>query len=39
MLVGTAIVIGAGLFVIYREHRLGIERAALEAGADADHAT
>ncbi len=26
MLVGTAIVIGAGLFVIYREHRLGIER-------------
>ena len=27
MLVGTAIVIAAGLFVIYREHRLGIERA------------
>ncbi len=26
MLVGTAIVIGAGLFVIYREHRLGIQR-------------
>ncbi len=26
MLVGTAIVIGAGLFVIYRERRLGIER-------------
>jgi drug/metabolite transporter (DMT)-like permease len=26
MLVGTAIVIGAGLFVIFREHRLGIER-------------
>ena len=26
MLVGTAIVIAAGLFVIYREHRLGIER-------------
>ena len=26
MLVGTAIVISAGLFVIYREHRLGIER-------------
>ena len=26
MLLGTAIVIGAGLFVIYREHRLGIER-------------
>ncbi len=26
MLVGTAIVVGAGLFVIYREHRLGIER-------------
>jgi drug/metabolite transporter (DMT)-like permease len=26
MLVGTAIVIGAGLFVIWREHRLGIER-------------
>lgn len=27
MLFGTAIVIGAGLFVIYRERRLGIERA------------
>ncbi|HZP20553.1 MAG TPA: DMT family transporter [Bauldia sp.] len=26
MLIGTAIVIAAGLFVIYREHRLGIER-------------
>jgi drug/metabolite transporter (DMT)-like permease len=26
VLLGTAIVIGAGLFVIYREHRLGIER-------------
>jgi drug/metabolite transporter (DMT)-like permease len=26
VLAGTAIVIGAGLFVIYREHRLGIER-------------
>jgi len=26
MLFGTAIVIGAGLFVIYREHRLGIKR-------------
>lgn len=26
MLVGTAIVIAAGLFVIWREHRLGIER-------------
>lgn len=26
ILVGTAIVIGAGLFVIWREHRLGIER-------------
>ena len=26
MLVGTAIVIAAGLFVIYREHQLGIER-------------
>ena len=26
MLAGTAVVIGAGLFVIYREHRLGIER-------------
>jgi drug/metabolite transporter (DMT)-like permease len=25
-LVGTAIVVGAGLFVIFREHRLGIER-------------
>ena len=27
MLVGTAIVIAAGLFVIHREHRLGIQRA------------
>lgn len=27
ILIGTAIVIGAGLFVIWREHRLGIERA------------
>ena len=27
VLFGTAIVIAAGLFVIYREHRLGIERA------------
>jgi drug/metabolite transporter (DMT)-like permease len=27
VLVGTAIVISAGLFVIWREHRLGIERA------------
>jgi drug/metabolite transporter (DMT)-like permease len=26
MLFGTAIVVGAGLFVIYREHRLGIRR-------------
>jgi hypothetical protein len=26
VLAGTAIVISAGLFVIYREHRLGIER-------------
>ena len=26
MLFGTAIVISAGLFVIYREHRLGIQR-------------
>ena len=26
MLFGTTVVIGAGLFVIYREHRLGIER-------------
>ncbi len=26
MLIGTAIVIAAGLFVIYREHRLGIRR-------------
>lgn len=26
MLVGALIVIGAGLFIIYREHRLGIER-------------
>ena len=28
MLIGTAIVIGAGLFVILREHRLGLERKA-----------
>ena len=27
-LVGGAIVIGAGIFIIWREHRLGIERAA-----------
>jgi drug/metabolite transporter (DMT)-like permease len=27
VLAGTAIVIGAGLFIIYREHRLGIENA------------
>jgi hypothetical protein len=27
MLLGTGIVIGAGLFVIFRERRLGIERA------------
>jgi drug/metabolite transporter (DMT)-like permease len=27
VLIGTAIVIGAGLFVIFREHRLGIENA------------
>jgi hypothetical protein len=26
VLAGAAIVIGAGLFVIWREHRLGIER-------------
>jgi drug/metabolite transporter (DMT)-like permease len=26
ILIGTAIVIAAGLFVIWREHRLGIER-------------
>jgi drug/metabolite transporter (DMT)-like permease len=26
VLLGTAVVVGAGLFVIYREHRLGIER-------------
>jgi drug/metabolite transporter (DMT)-like permease len=26
MLIGTAIVVGAGLFVIYREQRLGVER-------------
>lgn len=26
MLVGGAIVVGSGLFIIYREHRLGIER-------------
>ncbi len=28
MLIGTAIVIGAGLFIIVREHRLGLERKA-----------
>jgi len=28
MLVGTAIVVGAGIFIIYREHRLGLERRA-----------
>jgi drug/metabolite transporter (DMT)-like permease len=28
MLVGTAIVIGAGIFIILREHRLGLERRA-----------
>lgn len=28
MLVGTAIVVGAGIFVILREHRLGLERKA-----------
>ena len=27
MIVGGAIVIGAGIFIIWREHRLGIERA------------
>jgi hypothetical protein len=27
VLAGTAVVIGAGLFVIWREHALGIERA------------
>ncbi|MQW45716.1 EamA family transporter [Sinorhizobium meliloti] len=26
MLAGTAIVVGAGIFIIYREHRLGLER-------------
>lgn len=26
MLVGTAIVVGAGIFIIYREHRLGLQR-------------
>ena len=26
VLLGSAIVVSAGLFVIYREHRLGIER-------------
>lgn len=26
MLVGTSIVVGAGIFIIYREHRLGLER-------------
>jgi drug/metabolite transporter (DMT)-like permease len=31
MLLGTAIVIGAGLFVIYRERRLGIQRARSKA--------
>jgi len=28
MLVGSAIVIGSGLFIIWREHRLGLQRAA-----------
>ena len=28
MLAGTAIVVGAGIFVIYREHRLDLERRA-----------
>ena len=28
MLVGTAIVVGAGIYIIYREHRLGLERRA-----------
>jgi drug/metabolite transporter (DMT)-like permease len=33
MMVGTAIVIAAGVFIIYREHRLGLERRrAREAG-------
>ena len=26
MLIGTAIVVGAGIFIIYRENRLGLER-------------
>ena len=26
MLLGTAIVVGAGIFIIFREHRLGLER-------------
>ncbi|OCP24466.1 MULTISPECIES: DMT family transporter [unclassified Ensifer] len=26
MLIGTAIVVGAGIFIIFREHRLGLER-------------
>ncbi|MGH6763115.1 MAG: DMT family transporter [Phyllobacterium sp.] len=26
MIIGSAIVIGAGIFIIYREHRLGLER-------------
>jgi drug/metabolite transporter (DMT)-like permease len=27
MLAGAALIVAAGLFIIYREHRLGIERA------------
>ena len=26
MLIGTVIVIGAGIFIIWREHKLGLER-------------
>ena len=26
MLIGTAIVVGAGIFIIFREHQLGLER-------------
>jgi hypothetical protein len=28
MVVGTAIIVAAGVFIIYREHRLGAERVA-----------
>lgn len=28
MLIGTAITVSAGIFIIYREHQLGLERKA-----------